>query len=450
MGATTFLFLANDKNMVERLRGMWILGFLFFLLLPFQFALGVMDGVDLAVSRVGALLIGLIFLAERLRSGSWILPPPRDTFFFMGLLSLMGLSSLWAEEPAWTLRKVLFLLSFLPIWFFFADLFSRKGSLAIRGIGRGFFFGSVAGAGVALIQFISQFIFSLDQILHFWLSRVYPLFLGEAFAQAVATHPSLLVNIAGKTILRATGMFPDPHVAAFYFGMAIPFGLWLGMMAPREKKMPFFLGVGILFLADLGTFSRGGYVGLLAMLLFFGAFYLYHQREKIPWRQQKKVVLVALAVFILALSIPLVRNRLMETFSITEGSNSARIALWKEAMVHIGERPLLGYGLGNYPLKVLPSAQYRDPIYIHNIYLDIWAELGIIGLLFFLGIFLLPVGIFFFRGSLASIALPATLALVLFLAHSFFENTLFSVHVFPVLLLLTAIVSWYNRKNETN
>ncbi len=432
--------------MVERSDFTQRLVFLFFLLLPFQFALNPSEGFDVALSRVAVLGIGGLFLLERLRNGSWMLPARRDLFFCMGFIFLAILSLLWAREPLWTLRKVFFLISFLPLWFLLSDMFVRRGVVAVRDVASGFFFGSIAGAVVALLQFSSQFVFSLDRVLDFWLSRMYPIFLGEAFAQSFTIYPSLLVNISGETILRAVGVFPDPHVAAFYFGMAIPFGIWLGVCAVPTKRTIFFLGTGILFLADLCTFSRGGYVGLIVMLIFFGAFSFSHMRERISFRQKKKVALVMMVILLFSLLIAPVRNRLMDTLSVTEGSNSARIALWGEAISHIKERPLLGYGLGNYPLQVKPSTEYREPIYIHNIYLDLWADLGGIGLIFFLGMFLLPVGDFFFRGSFSSIAFPAVLALVLFLAHSFFENTLFSVHIFPVLLFLIATIAWYNQE----
>lgn len=432
--------------MVERSSFVQKLLFLFFLLLPFQFALNPSEGVDLAISRIVVLVIGGLFLLERLRNGSWMLPAKRDLFLFMGFIFLAGLSLLWAREPLWILRKVFFLISFLPLWFLLSDIFVRRGAVAVRDVASGFFFGSVASALVALLQFSSQFVFSLERVLDFWLSRIYPIFLGEAFAQSVAIHPSLLVNIAGKTILRAVGAFPDPHVAAFYFGMAIPFGVWLGMTAVPTKRVAFLIGTSILFLADLCTFSRGGYVGLFAMVIFFGVFSWHQYGGKLSFWQKRNVAGVALVILLSCWLIQPVRERLSDIFSVTEGSNSARIALWGEAISHIKERPLLGYGLGNYPLQVKPSTEYREPIYIHNIYLDIWAELGAVGLAFFLGIFLLPVGVFFFRGSFSSIAFPAVLALVLFLAHSFFENILFSVHIFPVLLFLIATIAWQSRE----
>jgi O-antigen ligase len=414
--------------------------FLFFLLLPFQFALNPVSGIDLALSRAVAICIGILFVFERLRLGSWVFPRQWALFVMSGFFFMAGFSFFWAEEPMWSARKAIFLLSFLPLWFVLMDVFHRDGRRIPIILARGFFFGSVAMAVVALMQFLSQFFFSLERVLNFWLTRIYPIFLGEAFAQSVAIHPSLLVNIAGETILRATGVFPDPHVAAFYFGMAIPFGIWFALVAEKEKKTLFLVGSVILFVADLCTFSRGGYVGLLAMGGIFGVFALYRYHERINGVWFKKIFFGGVIIFSLAMAVSPVRERLMDTFSIREGSNSARIALWQEARGRIAERPWFGYGLGNYPLAVKPSAEYREPIYIHNTYLDIWAEMGIIGLFFFLLIFFLPSATFFFRGSFSDVAFPAFLAMTLFLGHSFFENILFSVHIFPILLLVTAII----------
>jgi O-antigen ligase len=427
--------------MVERLL------FWYFLLLPFQFALSPLPGFDLALSRVAAIGIGMIFLWQRLRAGTWILPPPASFFSLMGLVLLALLSMFWSQEPSWTLRKSLFLISFLPIWFACADAFRRERADFSGRVASGFFFGAVSAALMALAQFFAQWAFSLDQVLRFWLTRVYPFFLGEAFSQSVAAYPSLLVNIGGKTILRAVGVFPDPHVAAFYFGMALPLGLWLGMRNASGRWF-FFLGSGIVLLADLCTFSRGGYVGLGALLLGFLFWKATWNRRQVSVFAFWRGVALGGVVLLLLGSITPLRERVLDIFSLTEGSNAARIALWSESFGYIAERPWLGYGLGNYPLRVKPSAEYREPIYIHDTYLDIAAELGLVGLCFFLVFFLLPVGRFFFRARSDQIAFPASLALILFFAHSFFETAIFSVHIFPVLLFLQTLFPWYTRERK--
>lgn len=420
----------------------------YFFLLPFQFALNPLPGFDLALSRIVALGIGMIFLWQRLRAGTWIIPPPRVFFPLAGWIFLAIFSMLWAQEPYWALRKSLFLVSFLPIWFACAESIRRgEGELAVS-LARGFFYGAVLSALVALIQFFAQWVFSVDQLLHFWFDWVAPFFLGETFSQSVMTYPSLLVHIGGGTVFRAVGVFPDPHVAAFYFGMALPFGLWLGARSAKRRGL-FFLGSGIVLIADLCTFSRGGYVGLVALLIGFLVWEGVQRKIQFSLAVFWRGALFVMVILLLGWGVAPLRERTFDIFSLTEGSNAARVALWEEAFGYIRERPWLGYGLGNYPLQVKPSTEYREPIYIHNMYLDVVAELGLTGLFFILIFFSCFGSVFFCRGEAIPITVPAALALILFFSHSFFETALFSVHIFPVLLFLQSLFPWYTSEGKS-
>jgi hypothetical protein len=61
--------------------------------------------------------------------------------------------------------------------------------------------------------------------------------------------------------------------------------------------------------------------------------------------------------------------------------------LWKAAIAMISERPLLGVGPGTYRLRYgsyLGMATWDERAYAHNVYLEIGATTGIVGLLAFL------------------------------------------------------------------
>ncbi|MBU4117495.1 MAG: O-antigen ligase family protein, partial [Proteobacteria bacterium] len=82
--------------------------------------------------------------------------------------------------------------------------------------------------------------------------------------------------------------------------------------------------------------------------------------------------------------------------------NHARFAIWADTISLIKEHPILGVGLGN--LKVhFPSVQ-KESLFLytqylkdaHNDYLQIWAELGLVGLSLFI-FFIGSLGVFFFR-----------------------------------------------------
>lgn len=400
---------------------------IFLLFLPLQFALNPSEGVDLPVARIVA--IGLFFwwLARSLGSGAVALPRPTILFFWSGFLGITLLSVFWGEEPSFTLRKWAFLASFFPLLFVFSDVLSRKG---VSFLLKPTVFGAALVGTLALFQFFAQFFFSADRVFRVLVEEVYPIWLGESFARSVAEHPSLFVEILGQPVLRAVGLFPDPHIAALFFGITgfLSLGLFFS-----EKKKSFLLVASILFVSVLCSFSRGAYLALL----FGGAvFFFLTRRNFFQSGFFSKKTIVAIALFsILVFGNELVRERFFAAFSLEEGSNAARIGIWKEAIEIISEHPFFGVGLGNYPLSVFPAASYRDPFYAHNLYLDIWAEVGVIGLVLFLGLFFFRISSempknFLFPGIVS--------AAIVFLVHSLVDSALFSVHILPILLLLIA------------
>ncbi len=408
---------------------------LFVFFLPFQFALQPMEGVDLAAARVLAVGIFLLWGVDSLFQRRFVVPRPLPFFLFSSFLLWASASFFWAENASWALRKILFLLSFLPLFFvFFASC--RKASLREK-IFRVFAAGAVFAAAFAIIQFCLQFVFGVEKLFHAWTRSVLPFFLGSAFGESVASYPSLLVNIAGTTVMRASGAFPDPHMAAFFLGMAVPIAFsfaWDNKSGKIRKR--WLVCAGVILVADLLTFSRGGYVGLI---FGFAAFLLPLLRWEIwgKWalRTGAGIVVVAAVVF----ASP-VGTRLLSSLSQTDASNVERLRLWQEAAEHILNRPIFGTGLGNYPLVVKPSAEYREPIYAHNLFLDIALETGIVGLLFF--VLFLCLGILSawrkWRKDGDTFHLALFSALIIFSVHAIFETPLYSVHALPTFLLLLA------------
>jgi len=410
--------------------------FFFLFFIPFQFALHPIEGIDLALIRVLAIGIFLLWTAKSFFTKKVSLPRPSILFFFFAYLLFATASLLWAENTDWALRKALFLVSFSPLLIvFYATIkeitFRKKAFEAVVS-------GAIVVSVLALIQFFSQFIFGVEKTFSFWAEGILPFFLGPNLGSAVAQYPSLLVNISGSTIMRAVAFFPDPHMFSFFLGMSLPLALTLSLKSERREKRLWAVGAGIIFITDLLTFSRGGYVGLIfGMGIFFLLFLLQNSLGK------KYFFRIGITVFFASSVIFLspIGTRLFSSFSQTDTSNTERFRLWKESTMFISEHPFLGSGLGNYPLAVKPTATYREPIYAHNLYLDIASELGLVGLFFFCGF--LFCGIFSSwkkwqkQGDLFSLALFSSL--IIFSVHSLFETPLFSVHILPLLLFLLAM-----------
>src|SRR3989344_2925425 len=356
---------------------------LFIFFLPFQFALHPAEGIDLALARVFVLVLFFLWVMRSLFNKRLILPRPPILFFFTAFPLWASFSFLWAENMLWALRKIAFLLSFFPLFLvFFAAL---QKPLFRKKIFQGLVITASAAALLALVQFFSQFIFGVSRVFAFWVSDVL------AFA----------------------------------------------LEKDSQKRAAWMACAGLIFVADLLTFSRGGYVGLIFGLM---AFLIPLAWQSFWWRRHRIATGVLIFIVLASILASPIGARLFSSFSQDDNSNVERLRLWQEASVFISERPWLGTGLGNYPLLVKPSALYREPIYAHNLFLDIALETGLIGLFLFVSFFFLGISAAWkkWRKGRDIFSLALFSALILFSAHAFFETPLFSVHVLPIFLLLMA------------
>jgi O-antigen ligase len=294
----------------------------------------------------------------------------------------------------------------------------------------------VWGAGIAaiigIIQFILQFIIGLDQTAGFWRNYIMPFFLGRTFSQTVASYPSWLVNIGGHNYLRALSTFPDPHMFSFYLGLTLPIAI--AVYVSLRKKIYLVLSLAIL-LADLLTFSRGGYAGLLAGLIFVSFYFIVN--KKINKRKLLVSLALILVCFVSVIASP-VGKRFSSSFNASEGSNKGRFENWTQAVDVIANNPL-GVGIGNYSYEIEPSADYRKPIYAHNLYLDIAAETGIINAIIFILILIFSIKSFIIKSRDSIFYLGCTASILIFSTHSFFDAALYSVHVLPLILIIIAL-----------
>lgn len=403
--------------------------FLFSLYLPFQLAINPTGGIDLASVRVLIILLLFCWLFIGLLQKKLLIPTDPVSLALYSFLFFASFSLFFAENPAWGIRKLLFLLLIFPVYFIFYDASRKNWSLKIS---RGLVYGSLGVSLVGLVQFFSQFIFGIEKVYAFWGKSVAPVFLGNAFSAAVLEHPSWLVNVSGHTIFRAISVFPDPHMLAFYLGMTAPLALAIYFQTKRQEKKilsAFF----IICLTLLLTFSRGGYLGLSVALTIIILSLL--RSTLLSSHAFTKIVFSTLLLIGLLSTITPLKTRFFASFDFAEGSNRGRIELWSKALQTIQKNPL-GVGIGNLPLAFVPTASYRDPIYAHSFYLDIAAELGIFALLSFVSVFFFALRSLWYSAKNNVFSLGLLASLIFFVAYAAVETPLYSVHIFPLLLIL--------------
>lgn len=458
---------------------------------PFQIALNPpIAGIDIATARL--MILALFFicvvkffnLAEELQSRILnIIKKDKIGWLLSALLFFSALSILWSENWIWGLRKWLVFVSILPFYWimFYLLVIERENSsqIAVTPKSTVFFMSlsALSAAISALVQFFSQFIWSGDAVFHFWARNFFPVFLGQEFGATVFHYQSWFVNVSGATIMRAVGFFPDPHTFGFYIGLIAPLALSGIFSFWSKNKIIYWAGITCLFAAAILTFSRSAYLGLIAGIFIFCILFFKNEAKN-------KSIIVALILVIILLGgvlFPPVYNRFYSSFDAQEISNAGRLNNWREAWSIIEKYPLHGSGIGSYPLNLYEKEEklnnltrkdifsgvlagwfynnknsdyfkdnYRAPIYAHNLYLDIWAEMGIIGLLLWVGIF---VAIFWKGVKILSgdiminkndmiYLIGSMAALSWFIVQSFFDTAIYSPVVLPVLMMVLAINSF--------
>lgn len=398
------------------------------LYLPFQLALNPSAGVDLASIRILILAIFFLWLAQGLKNRNIFIKKNLQTGLIIAFLFINLISLVVAKNTDWSIRKLLFLFSIFPIYFVAVPFFNSKEKMLKAT--KALVLGGTLVASAGLVQFFLQFLFGLEKVYNFWANYIVVPFLGKSFSQAVLQNPSWLVNISGQTYLRSTATFPDPHMFSFFLGMIIP--LALALMYLTKRKIFYGIAFIVLLLADAATFSRGGYLGLFAGAIF--SICLFWNRLK---NSQKLSVIVFATLLTTILIIPNpISQRYFSSFNLKEGSNKGRLDMWDKAREVIMDHPIIGVGIGNYPLEIKPAANYREPIYAHNAYLDIAAETGIFNALIFIGILFAAIRSFLKKSGENIIFSAGAASLVIFSIHSLVETAIYSPVVLTLLLLI--------------
>ncbi len=427
--------------------------------LPFQIALNLAPDVDLLSGRILILLfffvqlINFLIKKERIDFKKQIGDgSPRRIlwhsaglilFFLVALFSLLG-----AAEPLWGWRKLFVFVSIFPL--FFLTAYFSKDRAKTEKLVWALIAGAAISAIIALVQFSAQFIFGLDKVMDFWAIKVAPVFYGQTFAGLVAQNPSWLVSAGGRTLMRAVGLFPDPHMLSFSLGLVLPFVLALIFFGKKYRRLLsviFCLLFAVIFL----TFSRGGYLGLVASLIFV-VLLAWHKLNR-----NGKFFLGGLAGLVLVIILffgSSVASRFVSSFDLAEGSNFDRLRIWQESLEVAKEHFLAGAGLGNYPAEVDFNAGYRSAVTSHNLYLDILAEMGIFGLLawfWFSGGAWLSALENIRRSVEPGLFLGAFGALTYFMVHSFFETAIFNPTILALLMVVAGLVAGSScRKRHEN
>ncbi|MFW6016586.1 MAG: O-antigen ligase family protein [bacterium] len=257
---------------------------------------------------------------------------------------------------------------------------------------------------------------------------------GSSIITIVAMYEYFILNVD-----RVESLVGNANILGVYMLFVIPHLIINTFYANEVKYKLLFASLSFIhFLALIFSGSRSAFLGVL-----LSAFVLFYIKEK-------KMILVFLIVVVL---LPLfgsviLYDRLLNTYeNFLEGNREQRFYIWKNAIEMFRNNPIFGVGAGQFPIyyKVYEhSLSRRIFTHAHNIYLQIAAEYGLlgIGIIVWLKYIIIKLTSFNFQKLKKSkYALAIFASLIAFMFQGLFEFSLTDAG--GITILFGIILGWY-------
>lgn len=182
-----------------------------------------------------------------------------------------------------------------------------------------------------------------------------------------------LGGVQATNVTRATALYSHPNNLALYLERTLLFTL--GVCIIRPRWYPIWLLAAVQGVGLLATFSRGALIGVIVgiavVLVFIGA-----------WRWIAGLAAGAMIIGIIGLIV--VPDRLLDVGG--GGTEPTRFAIWRSSIEMIKAHPVFGVGPDQFLYQY--SRRFIEPMgwperytsHPHNIILDAWLRLGVLGL----------------------------------------------------------------------
>ncbi len=180
---------------------------------------------------------------------------------------------------------------------------------------------------------------------------------------------------------RITSFFPYPNAVGLYLGPILTLGIVLLWNAVKQKiRWNIIFWGAVVVLAGVAIVlakTEAAYVAVTSTLFLLSLFQKDIRRWTIP---------IAIMGSIIILAIPTVREPVIQKITLQDYSGQVRLSQWKDTVKFLKDNALLGAGLSGYPQAIAPYHS-RSEIeifqYPHNIFLNFWVEMGLLGLIGF-------------------------------------------------------------------
>ncbi|MDQ3648620.1 MAG: O-antigen ligase family protein [Actinomycetota bacterium] len=190
------------------------------------------------------------------------------------------------------------------------------------------------------------------------------------------------ITTSGELVQRATGGLGHPNAAGGFFAMLAPLIVVGGLLARRGRSL-YMVAFGLALVGLYVSFSRASLLALALAPIFL-------------LRDRRTLLLVPLLVVLLLTAAPSLVEERFATLTSDGSELATRADFFRTAQFIWTQQPVLGVGLGGFPeayadarlagKQFLPTTVFQPPPDAHNIFLQLLAEQGVIGLLALLGL----------------------------------------------------------------
>lgn len=312
-----------------------------------------LGGAFVSFTKVAGLLVAVSWLAvlatRRDATNEFFSAHPGLSYVFVIFLGWVAMSGVWAEDPSVTMKSFYrFGLNIMLFPIVFTAVRTRRHAEWVLAA---FLAGAVTSAVYGIVA------------------------------------PAPASTFGGVERIGGAGVDPNQEAAILVAALTIAAAFIAGSRRSSRWRLAAIPVIPLCLAGVLLSFSRGGLIALtiaLVAAVFVGG----------RWRLLAAVLVVVVALssvaFFAYVATPVERARVTET-----GGGSGRSSIWAVGWRMVEAHPLNGVGAYNFPISSVhyllkPGAIKRSDFIIdkpkvaHNMYLDVLAELGIVGAVLFL------------------------------------------------------------------
>lgn len=392
--------------------------FLYILLYGITFSNAAVEGAVILITLIFIIKIALSLLKPRNKLFKLHLKTPINIFIAL-LFVVILISFLRSGCFRCSLKGLIRTIKYIVLYFALIDLFSEENPLRLKRV----FWGILFIAGFTFLNGIFQDIFGFDFIRQHTIDKL-------------------------DYLHRVNGSFVHANDFGAYIILVLPLTfIFLSSRFSKANRLAALIICLLGFYCLLRTSSRGAWLGFIIGAVIYFIYY-----------KKKFSLAIPLAMISFVIVFPNALKRVLSIFSSQQSTVWERLKLWQGTWDMVKEHPILGFGINTFSeyFPKFKPADYPDLKYTHNSYLQMWSEIGLIGLIIFLAL-IFTVMVLALRKNKekikispqsGQILLGLTCGYIAFLIHAGLDTNLYSLVLLTNFWVYSAYIISLNKSLE--